>query len=542
MKKIVFLIIASLLVIGLVLPGCGEPAGPEITIAIAGPMKYVQGTHMWSAASMAADEINDAGGIAFGGTNYTLKLLKVDTNEIDNPAAAAPALEHAITVKGAEYIIGGFRTEAVLTMLPVAGANEVPMMICGAATYTLLSGPLPYWTLGGPMSGDGTPYYPYKPSSEDFKYIFRGVPFNDVFLVNNCFMMLAMIAAGIQDELGLAYPWTSGQVRIAIFSESLIWADVMTQTAQDVIGGPLGGYLGWTLANGGTHGDGTWRVTDTQDSVTVSSYLNQIKDPDSTPGTNDGAHIIFTIISGPVGVTYGKLRGELAIPCMSVGINVEGQDPGYWAKTKYATGQYGAESEIGMGTWAPNVVQNVKTTPFLEAYAAYTGGLFPLYTASSYDMVHTFAKAIKASANDADAVVAWLENPINAQLVSTGLSSYYPLWDGTTLGEWKTYFWPALNLTQITAIYGGPSNYDANCNFTMPAYTTHDLVYGPGYVTGLACQWQSGQQIGVWPKAEFAAISNVISRNVAGINWTDIEYAGTEMFVLPAWMVTIWEA
>jgi len=100
MKKIAFLIIASLLVIGLVLPGCGDGNGngngngngepptfdEYIKFAITGPMDYIQGEHMMWGAEVARDEINEAGGIIIDGDAYGVELLEVDTDEIDNPA------------------------------------------------------------------------------------------------------------------------------------------------------------------------------------------------------------------------------------------------------------------------------------------------------------------------------------------------------------------------------------------------------------------------------------------------------------------------
>ena len=58
LKKILFLIMASLLVLALALPGCGgtgqqeeeeeeEEQGLTIQIAIVGPMGFIQGDNMW---------------------------------------------------------------------------------------------------------------------------------------------------------------------------------------------------------------------------------------------------------------------------------------------------------------------------------------------------------------------------------------------------------------------------------------------------------------------------------------------------------------
>jgi len=50
-----------------------------------------------------------------------------------------------------------------------------------------------------------------------------------------------------------------------------------------------------------------------------------------------------------------------------------------------------------------------------------------------------------------------------------------------------------------------------------------------------------GKQVGVWPNADYAALSSVLSRTVIGLNWTAIEYTGTEGLVIPDAWVTEWE-
>jgi hypothetical protein len=37
-------------------------------------------------------------------------------------------------------------------------------------------------------------------------------------------------------------------------------------------------------------------------------------------------------------------------------------------------------------------------------------------------------------------------------------------------------------------------------DWTMPPHTTHDLVYGPGFLTGVGAQWQWDSEAGMWKK------------------------------------------
>ena len=535
MKRIVFLIVASLLVLSLVLPGC--IGGPQITIAICGPMMDPLGVHMLAGAILAASEINANGGVDIGGTNYTIKLIAVDTDEINNPISAAPAMENAIVNNGAQFVIGGVQTEAVWGMMGVAGCTTTPFFICGNS-YVLLS--------------VGTPYYPYTtqyPNREGFKYVFRSDPFNDIFLLlNNSSLMATMVAKDIEGIIGSDYNGGDilNPVRIAIVALNLRWVDDVVEFARDIFGtvAPTVFNWPWELAGpAGNNGTGVWRVAQNISEQDMGDIMDEIADPDDDPNTNDGAHIIFTVLSGPEGVTFGKVKGAKEVRAIAVGLNIEAQDSGYWQKTKYqdTPPKYGAEYEITMGTWAPGVYQTSKTQHFQEAFNS-TYHEFPIYTAAAYDMIYTLKAAMESkNSQTADVIIDWLEDPANARVTTTGISAYYPVWDGVTTGfflEGTGYFdeeLPALNSTQITALYG-TLGYSPACNFTMPPYTTHDLVYGPTWQTGIGVQWQAtggGTQVGVWPNSSNWTDQNTMSRRVAGINWTNVQYTGITDFIIP---------
>ena len=555
MKRIVFLLIASLMVLGLVLTGCGEPveAEPAIKFAILGPMDQIQGSHMWMGAEMAADEINAGTKITSGTTAFKVELVEVDTDEIDNPSGAADIVIDALISDDPNVCIGGFRTEAVANYIDDIKEAEKLFFITGAATYSLLSAV-------DPLN----------------KYVFRGTPFNDVFLVNNCYLMFAMVAKGIQDAMGWVgipnatppyYVSWANKVKVAVVAESLTWAEAMRASAQKIIRG-YGPFFGWEFVSATGHENGEWLVTDTEPYANVQTKLDEIEAA--------GAQVIFTIMSGPVGLTFGKAMGAQEVPAIAVGINVEAQDPGFWLGTEYNPGEFGANYQITMGTWAPGVTQTSTTASFLSAFATKWGGLFPVYTASSYDMVYTVKKAIEATdaaswdavtetaTLDYDAVIAWLEDIDNAQVISTGRAGYYPKWDGSTLGKWSSapgLDLPALNASQLADIYA-PGMYATpgvgSYNFTMPPYTTHDLMYGPwtdpddpetGWMTGLAFQWINGVQKGVWPKDGYdlkiggaqLPLSTTISRAVVGLNWTnEMTYPGIIDFVIPQEYIDAW--
>jgi len=460
LKKIIFLIIASLLVVGLILPGMVGGANPTIEIIIAGPMEYIQGQDMMAGAELAADEINTAGGVSVTGGPYDIVLHEVETDEIDNYAEAGIKLQDAIdTYPNAQYIIGGFRTEGVDNMLPVAGGNNVTMIICGSASYKSLS---------------AMPYAYVVPALRYLQYCFRGTPFNDVFLLNNSFMMMGMVAVALQAE-GVS-------PRVAIFAESLDWADPIVASAQLLI--PA---FGWSVGE-------IARVSDKASSTIVDPALNAIE--------ADEDNMIWTVMSGAVGTVFSLRKGALDIPAMAVGINVEAQPLSAWGDTNG-----GCAYEITMSTWAPNIRQNDPlTSHFLDAFEA-AEGHFPMYTAASYDVLNTLVTAMEDedSVNNED-LISWYEDPNNAQPITSGLGGYYPLWDYTTWGYWTSVaskappdndpygagvgMLPALCATQVDNLYGATGYVPIGVyNYTIPPFTAHDLIYGPGYVTGIAFQW-----------------------------------------------------
>lgn len=373
MKRAIFLFLTCLLVVALALPACA-PAAKEATIKIGvcGPMQFVQGQHHWMGATMAAEEINAAGGVKIGDKTYKIELVKVDTNEILDVPGAATAVERAITVDKVDFLVGGFRTEAVYPMSDVAMDYKKIFIGCGAATPELCK-----------RVGDDYNRY---------KYFFRLTPVNSTFLVTTDFKMLGMVAAILKQDFGIEKP------KVAIIAEKLAWADPMVAIAQQ------------RLPAMGMEVVGTWRPSDTATDVTAELTAIAAKEP----------HIIFTTFSGPVGITYAKQLGELKIPACSVGINVEAQKKGFWE----ATGGKG-EYEFTMNTYA-RVPIGPKTIEFYDNFVKRTGE-FPTYNAGTYDAIYLLKMVIeKAQTLDADALVSALETA-EWSLAGAPKGKFYPV-------------------------------------------------------------------------------------------------------------------
>jgi branched-chain amino acid transport system substrate-binding protein len=163
--------------------------------------------------------------------------------------------------------------------------------------------------------------------------------------------------------------------------------------------------------------------------------------------------VIITGISH-VGVQPTVQWHDQQVPIAMVGQSSQATTSTFWKDTNGA-----AEGVITDTAAAPDVALSPSTIPFAEAYIK-QHGVTPAYDGyASYDMVHVIAEAIDRAGGSTDA----------EKLVT------------------------ALEATDHVGTMGRIQFYgrDNQC--------THAWKYGPGLVTTIAVQWQSGKQICVWP-------------------------------------------
>jgi branched-chain amino acid transport system substrate-binding protein len=407
------------------------PAPKEIKIGVIGPMQFIQGQHHLYGAEMARDEINAAGGITVGGETYQIKLVPADSNEILSTEDAATAMENLITVENVDFVVGGFRSESALAMQEVAAEHGMIFLGCGASENLMTAR----------IAQD----------YDKYKGFFRISPTNGSDLAKLSFIITGMVVKDIAMR-GVA-------PKIAIFAEDAEWVDTLLAAADALHvfdGPPSAGGMGATVV-------GTWRASQTD--TDVSAALNAIE--------AEGANVIYTVVSGPLGVAYTSQWGELQIPAASVGINVEAQKGDFLE----VTGGYGAY-ETTLDTFA-RVDINDQTIPFWDAFVQKFGTI-PIYTAGTYDAIRLLKDAIeRADSLDTDAVIAALEETDYigppGRIVFTGKDTAQP----------------------------------------------HDLIWGPGYVTGVGVQWQDGELKCVWPDEG---------------GTLPVFYEGTVPYELPPWV------
>ncbi len=382
-------------------------AAKTVKIGVIGPMNFMQGKGHWNGATMAAEEINAKGGIRVGKRKMKVELVKADSNEMLNVTDAISAMELLLTRHKVDFIVGGSTPEAVLAMQDIAMDYKKIFIGCGAGHPELCIR----------VAKD------YK----RYKYFFRGIPINSRFQVKTSLFQMATVGGIMKKYLDIA------RVKVAIVAEKSVWVDPMMKAAQGSI--PK---MGMEVA-------GLWRP---------SAVATDLK-PELSAIRRAGAHMIFTTFSSSVGVPFSRQAGELQIPAVQVGINVEAQMDGFWQATQ-GMGNY----VMTIHTYARGVEVNELTAPFVEQYIKRFGDV-PPYTADTYSaIVHTIVPAVEiAGTLNSDKLVEVIENR-DPYKVPSGTIAYIKDTEGRPL---------------------------------------HDLKWGPDFLTSLGVQWQDGKLVAVWP-------------------------------------------
>jgi branched-chain amino acid transport system substrate-binding protein len=319
-------------------------------------MKFLQGQGHWNGATIAAEEINAQGGVKVGGVKRPVKLFKLDSNEFLSIPDATNAAELAVTKYKVHFLVGGFRSEAVLVMQDIAMDNKVIFMGCGAAHPKLC--------------------LRVKEKYDRYKYWFRVTPINSIYLGKVDFLLLGYVGGILKKALNLE------KLKVAVIAEKAVWADPIVKAAQN------------HLPKMGMEITGVWRPSPVATDLTAE--LSAIQ--------RTGSHIIFTTFSSSVGITFAKQWGELKVPAATTGINVEAQKDGFWD----ATGGLGNYT-MTMNTYARGVKIGPKTLQFVDKYVERFGET-PTYTAGTYDAIYILKEAIeKAGTLDPDKLVPVLE-------------------------------------------------------------------------------------------------------------------------------------
>jgi len=471
---------ASLLVIGVVLPGCadGERLEPvlytfedgKINIGVAGELNYTAGATQWAGATLAQEVINVNGGIDIGGVSLILELVPMETGEETvDPTGLTGVLNLTAAIDGVYFILGGSRAEAVEAYRDVAMENGVIFIDCGAAAETLQHSVVDDYT--------------------GYRFWFKGTPYNEYFLGQSVVRTLGAVAIKLREEMGVAADYALNATIVAdnlvcAYEQVVVIAELLEDINVNLVHNPY-----WVDATG--------------DTAEMQNVLASIKGLDP--------QFIIPVFSADAGALYDALRGSYVPKAMSVGINELAQLKSPWAAklgNPPGENQPACAYEVILDSWGEGLEQTEKTAVFLDSYMTYSGGEYPLSTTATYDALFCLKAAIEAVAwydaeegvvyARADDIIEWLEDPANAQVTTVGLTTYYLRPETTASGK------PALTEAQVRSLYDLDSynqtyTYEVK-DWTMPPHTTHDLAYGPGLLTGVGAQWQWDDAAGLWKK------------------------------------------
>jgi branched-chain amino acid transport system substrate-binding protein len=373
----------------LVTPGApaGTPADQIITVGIIGALTEIQGEGAWRGAYLACDEINTAGGVTVNGTTYYFGLIAEDTFEADaslDISKGTAAATKLVTEDGAQFAIGGFRTEAVLAYQEIFMDEEMLFIGTGASTDIFCQNVLDDY--------------------DRYKYFFRGMPINSTSLASSLLRYLLYLD-------GYLTAVTSQNItKVAIIREGLDWTQGMSAF--------LNGYL--PLYNLTIVHEIAFPID--AEAADFATYWQQIDDA--------GAQITVPIISAQGGILMTTQYAQVQPKTFVAGIDVMSQLDTYWNETGGA-----CEYEVIL----QSTVRTAKTSltiAFWDAFRDAYGG-DPLYTAvGSYDAMYILAEGIdRAQSFVSDNIIPHLEamdtdNPYEAAGGNFAFTPSHDLFEG----------------------------------------------------------------------------------------------------------------
>jgi branched-chain amino acid transport system substrate-binding protein len=308
-------------------------------------------------------------------------------------------MERVITRDKADFVVGGFRSEAVLAMQEVAMDYKKLFLGCGAADAKL---------------GQNV-----ETNYDRYKYWFRVTPTKSADLGRTLFAVLGSIAGQIRADLKKDTP------KVAIVAEKVLWTQGIVKALQA------------NLPKMKMEVVGLWQPSPTATDVTAE--LSAIE--------RTGADIVFTAVSGPVGIVLGRQMGERKMKAIAFGINVEAQKDGFWEATAGKGNYVSTLDTYGMVEVTPKMI------PFVKEFEA-RFHKSPTYNAATYDAIMILKEAIEqAGSTNADKLVPVLEG-FKDRVGTSGTLT----WD-----------------------------------------KRHDPVWGVGKTSGIAVEWQDGKKVPFWP-------------------------------------------
>ena len=348
-----------------------EPRG-TIKIAVLGAMNMWLGDYMHKGAVVAAEEINEAGGATVGGKRYDIQVIRVDTNEFGPLTDCVLATERVITVDKANFMTGGYRSEAIQAQQEVMAQYKIP------------------WV--GTASGDLEQVERVSQDYNKYKYYFRSSSRNSMFMRATILGPAEVAVRAVREQLGIAKP------RIAWLMDKGKFMDAIVEAIPN-----------WNNAVG-CEMAGLWRFA--VSATTLKGELTAIQ--------NAGAHVIVGGASSSAGLPMSVEWGTLKIPAALGGYIGPATLDEHWKVTN------GACEYLATSGSSHRVQMTPTTIPFWDRYVE-RWGIRPEHEAmTTYGNVYIIKEAVeRAGTLDADKVVAELEK--TSFVAPQGKVEYFPV-------------------------------------------------------------------------------------------------------------------
>jgi branched-chain amino acid transport system substrate-binding protein len=319
--------------------------GEVLKVGVYGPAQIPQGQDVRDGAQLAADEINEDGGV----DGAQIEIVFCDS-------------ENGAKPEKVDAIVGGFSSGETLAMLDTVVQAQIPYLSTGAASPDVVKD----------VTSDGPR-----------KYIFRVGPISSTSLAAD--MCLTVVG-----KLAPATGWT----KFGILYEDVEFARPLNDFLQKCLPSPSAATGGKIPIEQGVQVVATEKHL--PDATDFSSQFSALQAA--------GAQYVIEINSRQEGVALAKQWGTLKPPFALGGINVAGQANGFFE----ATGG-GAAYQLNGPAGIVRAPVSEKTIPFYDAFEAAYDREPIYNGASAYDAMYILKDAVEAAGStEPDAVVAEL--------------------------------------------------------------------------------------------------------------------------------------
>ncbi|MFB3817014.1 MAG: ABC transporter substrate-binding protein [Candidatus Methylomirabilales bacterium] len=318
-------------------------AAEPVKIGVLGPLTDFTGRDIQRAAQIAAEEINAAGGIL----GRPIQLASGDSEGV--PEKAIQAWQQLTARDQVHAVVGGFRSGAILALVPHVARTRTPFIITGAASPDIMA--------------------PVKDKYAQFKYLFRAWVNSERQALSLAFVCRDILKGQV------------GFTRFAIDAENLKWA----RDYADVLKVKLKEY-------------NLELVYETYHDPATTDFTPVFKAAQAAR-----AQVLCEVISNQAGYVIVKQWRDQRVPLALVGNN----NPSYLISSFWKDTEGKCKYELSAYTKAP---LSGKSIPFWNKFEQRFGET-PFYTGTgAYDSIYLLKIAAEAAKSlDRDALVAALE-------------------------------------------------------------------------------------------------------------------------------------